>query len=161
MNKRWIISLEEDEDGNLILPLGDDILEEAGWKEGDTIEWIDNKDGSSTMKKKEETQWVLVECISQYRMRYMVEVPVGKDQYGKDKSEWALDTVTLEEAKEFSQKHIGETILSHRIVTKEEALKLCNEDNDYCKAWSDEKKLEVFFTTKEEHIREDDYDATR
>ena len=162
MGKQWIISLEEDpETGDLILPLSDDILEDAGWKTGDTIEWIDNKDGSWTMRKKEETQWVLVEAVSMFRQRYMVEVPIGTDRYGKDKSEWALDTVVLEEAKEFSQKHLGETITSHRIVTKEEALKLCDEDNDYCKNWSDEKKVEAFFTTKEEHIEEDSYDSTR
>ena len=155
MGKQWIISLEEDpETGELILPLSDDILEDAGWKTGDVIEWIDNKDGSWTMRKKEETQWVLVETVSMFRERYMVEVPVGTDQYGKDKSEWALDTVTMEEAKEFSQKHLGETITSHRVVTMEEALKLCDEDNDYCKVWSDEKKVEAFFTTWKE--QEDD-----
>jgi hypothetical protein len=145
----------------LILPLNDDILEDAGWKTGDTIEWIDNKDGSWTMRKKEETQWVLVETVSMFRERYMVEVPVGTDRYGKDKSLWALDTVALEEAKEFSQKHLGETITSHRVVTKEEALQLCDEDNDYAKVWADEKKVEAFFTTKEEHIQEDSYDSTR
>jgi hypothetical protein len=161
-NKSWIINLEEDpETGDLILPLNDDILEDAGWKTGDTIEWIDNKDGSWTMRKKEETQWVLVETVSMFRERYMVEVPVGTDRYGKDKSLWALDTVALEEAKEFSQKHLGETITSHRVVTKEEALQLCDEDNDYAKVWADEKKVEAFFTTKEEHIQEDSYDSTR
>ena len=155
MGKQWIISLEEDpETGELILPLSDDILEDAGWKTGDVIEWIDNKDGTWTMRKKEGTQWVLVETVSMFRQRYVVQVPVGTDEYGKDKSEWALDTVTMEEAKEFSQKHLGETIISHRVVTMEEALKLCNEDNEYCKNWSDEKKVEAFFTTWGE--REDD-----
>ena len=34
MSKQWIISLEEDsETGDLILPLSDDILEDAGWKQ--------------------------------------------------------------------------------------------------------------------------------
>ena len=51
-NKTWTINLEEDpETGDLILPLNDDILEGTGWKTGDTIDWIDNKDGSWTMKK--------------------------------------------------------------------------------------------------------------
>jgi hypothetical protein len=155
MSKQWIISLEEDpETGDLILPLSDDILEQAGWKTGDTIEWIDNKDGTWTMRKKVETQLVMVECISTFRQRYLVEVPTGTDRYGKDKSEWALDTVTMEEAKEFSQKHLGETIVSHRVVTEAEALRICDEDNDYCRAWSDEKKKEAFFTTWKE--QEDD-----
>ena len=160
-NKTWTISLEEDpETGDLILPLNDDILEQTGWKTGDSIDWIDNKDGSWTMKKIE-TQWVLVETVSMFRERYMVEVPVGTDQYGKDKVEWALDTVTLEEAKEFSQEHLGETIVSHRVVTKEEALAMCDKDNDYARVWNDELKMKSFFTTMEEHIRENNYDATR
>ena len=56
-------------------------------------------------------------------MRYLVEVPVGIDAYGRDKSEWAMDTVTMHQAQEFSQQHLGEQIVSHRVVTKEEALK--------------------------------------
>lgn len=159
-NKTWTINLEEDpETGDLILPLNDDILEGTGWQTGDSIEWIDNKDGSWTMKKIE-TQWVLVETVSTFRERYMVEVPVGVDRYGKDKADWALDTVTLEEAKEFSQEHLGETIVSHRVVTKEEALALCDKDNDYARVWNDELKVKTFFTTMEEHIRENNYDPT-
>ena len=150
-NKSWIITLEEDpETGDLILPLNDDILEGMNCQIGDTLEWIDNKDGSWTMRKKEETQWVLVETVQMFRHRYVVEVPVGIDSFGNDKTEWALDTVTVDEAKEFSQKHLGETITSHRVVTKEEALKLCDEDNDYASPWSDEKKVEAFFTTYED-----------
>ena len=161
-NKTWTISLEEDpETGELILPLNDEILEGTGWKTGDTIDWIDNKDGSWTMKKIE-TQWVLVEAVSMFRERYMVEVPVGTDYYGKDKADWALDTVTLSEAKEFSQEHLGETIVSHRVVTKEEALALCDKDNDYARVWNDELKIKTFFTTMAEHIRDGDYnDSTR
>jgi hypothetical protein len=152
--------LEEDpETGDLILPLNDDILEQTGWKTGDSIDWIDNKDGSWTMKKIE-TQWVLVETVSMFRERYMVEVPVGVDRYGKDKAEWALDTVTLEEAKEFSQEHLGETIVSHRVVTKEDALAMCDKDNDYARVWNDELKVQTFFTSMAEHIRENNYDAT-
>lgn len=86
-----------------------------------------------------DTEFVMVECISTYRMRYMVEVPAGK-------TEWALDIVTMEEAVEFSQKHIGEHIISHRVVTEEYVLSTCDIDNDYAKSWSDEKKMEVFVT---------------
>lgn len=158
--KTWTISLEEDpKTGDLILPLNDDILEETGWKTGDSIDWTDNKDGSWTMKKIE-TQWVLVETVSMFRERYMVEVPVGVDMYGKDKAEWALDTVTMEEAKEFSQQHLGQTIVSHRVVTKEDALAMCDKENDYAKKWNDELKIQNFFTTMTEHIMDTDYDPT-
>lgn len=108
------------------------------------------------MSKDKDTQWVLVEAISTFRTRYMVEVPIGVDDYGYDKAEWALDTVTMNEAKEFSQKHLGETIVSHRVVSKKEALELCEIDNDYCKSWSKEQKLNSFFTHKEEHIKDAD-----
>ena len=93
-----------------------------------------------------ETQWVLVECVNTFRQRYMVEVPVGIDDHGNDKAEWALDTVTMQEAEEFSQEYLGETIVSHRVVTKEEALAICDKDNDYTKSWDEEHKLKTFFT---------------
>jgi hypothetical protein len=89
--------------------------------------------------KKKEMQWVLVECVSMFRQRYMVQVPSGK-------AEWALDTVTMKEAQEFSQEHLGETIISHRVVTEDEALQLCDKDNSYCHTWNNEKKKEAFFT---------------
>ena len=148
--KSWTIELQNDpETGDCILEFPPDMLEETGWKEGDVLEWKDNNDGTFSMTKKE-TQWVLVECVSTFRKRYMVEVPVGVDSYGKDKAEWALDTVTMEEAKEFSQEHLGEQIVSHRVVTKEEALALCDKDNDYFSSWDEETKIKNFFTTWKE-----------
>jgi bifunctional DNA-binding transcriptional regulator/antitoxin component of YhaV-PrlF toxin-antitoxin module len=143
--KHWTLNIEEDPaTGDAILTFPPELLEKAGWKEGDTIEWIDRKDGSWELKKKEPTQWVLVECVSTFRERYMVEVPVGVDQYGKDKTLWALDTVTMNEAKEFSQEHIGEQIVSHRVVTKEEALALCDKDNDYVVLGMKKQKSKTF-----------------
>lgn len=143
--KTYQIPIEENEDGDAILNLPDEVLAEVGWQEGDCIEWIDNKDGSFTLKKRE-TQFVLVETIQTFRHRYVVEVPTGIDKFGKDKSLWALDTVTMDEAKEFSQEHLGETIVSHRVVSYDNVIELCDHDNDYCKDWTDEKKVEVFVT---------------
>lgn len=42
-------TLTVDDDGVLQIP--DDMLEHLGWKEGDTLEWIDNEDGSFMLKK--------------------------------------------------------------------------------------------------------------
>ena len=153
--KSYTITLEEDpETGDLILPFPEDMLKEVGWKEGDTLDWEDNKDGTFSITKKEitEKQWVLVECVSQFRQRYMVEVPVGTDQFGKDKSEWALDTVTMNEANEFSQEHLGETIVSHRVISLADALVLCDKDNAYVADWTEEQKLDTFFTRDGEKI---------
>ena len=142
MTDRYTVQLIEDENGELALPLPDGLMEKMGWGEGDTLVWKDNKDGSYSMSKKEQTELVLVDCISTYRMRYLVEVPAGK-------TEWALDTVVCEEAHEFSQLHIGEQIMSHRVVTDAEAMKICDEDNSYCAGWADELKQKNFYTTWE------------
>ena len=124
------------------IELGNEITDAVGWDDGDTLNWKDNGDGSFSLTKKEEMELVMVEAVSTFRMRYMVEVPKGK-------AEWALDTVTMQEAQEFSQEHLGEQIVSHRVVSKKEALALCDTDNDYCKTWNDEQKVKAFFTKYE------------
>jgi hypothetical protein len=150
MTKSWTLEVQEDPaTGDAILEFPPDFLKETGWKEGDELIWNDLGDGSYSLTKKE-TQLVLVEAVSTFRMRYLVEVPIGIDNYGKDKKDWALDTVTMNEAKEFSQEHIGENIVSHRVITKEEALTMCDQDNDYCKSWDEETKIKNFFTLWEE-----------
>lgn len=50
---KWTITVEENPDNpdELILPLPDDLLNEAGWVEGDTLEWIDNNNGTFILEK--------------------------------------------------------------------------------------------------------------
>ena len=146
MNSTVVTLVTDPETGDLILPLNDEIFSETGWEIGDTLEWVDQKDGSWLLRKKEisqEKEWVLVECVSTFRERYMVEVPKGEEL-------WALDTVVMNEAKEFSQKHLGETIVSHRVISEEDALKLCDTENDYAKNWNKEMKMNAFFTKEGE-----------
>ena len=143
MTKSWVLDVKESEDGELYIEMTDEILEGSGFKIGDTLDWTDNGDGSWTLKKVEEKVWVLVECVQQYRMRYMVQAPA-------DHPEYALDTVTMKEAKEFSQLDIGEVIVSHRVMNEVDALALSDEDNDYTKKWNDEHKIKVFFTKEGE-----------
>ena len=55
MTKSWTITLDQDpETGDLIMPLSDEILESAGWREGDTLEWIDNENGTWSLRKLDE-----------------------------------------------------------------------------------------------------------
>jgi hypothetical protein len=143
MGKSWVVPVEEGEDGDFYITFNEEMLEGSGFKIGDNLDWIDNKDGTFMLTKKKDKVWVMVECISTFRQRYMVEAPA-------DHPEYALDDVVCETPKEFSQSHIGEQIVSHRVVTQEEALRICDEDNDYCKTWNDEKKIEVFFTKEGE-----------
>ena len=58
--KSRTLNVVEDPDnpGELLLDLGNELCAQLGWQVGDTIEWIDRKDGSwllrsaSTMNKK-------------------------------------------------------------------------------------------------------------
>jgi len=138
MSKSWTVDVQENENGELFIELNDEILEGSGFKVGDDVIWEDNKDGSWTLKKSDKV-WVLVEAVQMYRMRYMVQVPATNP-------EWALDDVTMQTAKEFSQLDIGETIASHRVISHEDALKLCDQDNDYTQDWTEEQKIKSFFT---------------
>ena len=144
--KSWTLDVKEAPNGDKFIELNDEILAETGWKEGDNIRWIDRGDGSFAMEKimDEENELVLVEAISIFRMRYVVEVPKGS-------KEWALDTVTMNEAKEFSQEHISEDIVSHRIINTDEFKRLCDEDNAYLKTWTDEEKLEKLVTWRKDY----------
>ena len=38
-------------EGEFLLDLGLELCEELGWSEGDTIQWIDNQDGTWTLRK--------------------------------------------------------------------------------------------------------------
>lgn len=91
--------------------------------------------------EKAKTEWVLVDTVSTFRMRYCVEVPAGKHFV-------ALNKVSANEAKEFSQLHIGEQVVSNRVLTMEEAMQICRQDNDYVSSWDDEAVVDSFFHSK-------------
>ena len=48
---RFLIEDPDDAD-SLVLDLGLELCERMGWHPGDTLEWIDNKDGTWTLTKK-------------------------------------------------------------------------------------------------------------
>lgn len=133
--KSFIVKVEEAPNGDAILPLPQEMLDEMGWVEGDVLDWKDNQDGSFSLTKLRETEIVLVETVSMFRMRYAVRVPKGK-------AEWALDTVTCEEATELSQEHLTETIVSHRIISETEFLEIYDNDNAYMREFNKNEKLE-------------------
>ena len=102
--------------------------------------WIDDEqEEASDHITKNDTVLVMVECVSQFRQRYVIEVDAEYPEY-------ALDDVAMGRYKEFSQVHLGEVIVSHRVVGVDEVLAICDEDNAYVKSWSDEKKLQMFVT---------------
>ena len=89
-------------------------------------------------------QYVVVTAISSHRMRYAV--PMSELQKMNDaytvKPEWALDAVTMQEVKEFSQEHLGEQICDMVVLDETQILELFDKDNDYLSSWTEEKKLE-------------------
>lgn len=94
------------------------------------------------------SKFVLVDALAQYRMRYVIEVPDDHNdgEFPCTAIQWAEDTVTMEEMKEFSQLYLGETIFSSREISKEEVIPMCDSENDYCKTWTDEQKMKAFVT---------------
>jgi len=85
---------------------------------------------------------VMVDCISTYRMRYCVELN------DDDLDVWACDTVSMEEAKEFSQEHLGEMIVSHRVVSEEEAHEMFREDVPYSEGFCDARDVREIAITQ-------------
>ena len=53
MTNRWTINLEEADDGSgdIVMPLPQDLLDSAGWKEGDVLEWKDLGNGTWSLTK--------------------------------------------------------------------------------------------------------------
>lgn len=48
--KTWVLPVDEDGD-DCVVTFPDELIEKTGWKVGDVLEWVDNKDGSYTLKK--------------------------------------------------------------------------------------------------------------
>jgi hypothetical protein len=54
----WTLTVESDPDDPecLMLDFPEDLLERTGWVPGDTLTWIDNGDGTWTIKKAEHNE---------------------------------------------------------------------------------------------------------
>lgn len=82
------------------------------------------------------TKLVLVETLSQFLHRYVVELPDDAPDFK------ATDAVLFKpDIKEMSQNHLGEMDLSTRTITKEDYLSLFNSDNEYLSTWTEEQKF--------------------
>ena len=89
------------------------------------------------------SKYVMVDTVSQFRMRYVVEVPddvesPSEGKYPCTPEAYASDSVVCEQTREFSQEHLGETIVSTREVSLEEAIAQWRKDNGGAfDSWSD------------------------
>ena len=90
-------------------------------------------------------KYVMVTCVSSFRQRYCVPEDAFDDWENltnKQLVDYAKDSVTVEEVKEFSQHWMGEQIVDTFVVDEPRMLLTFNRDNDYLASWSDEKKIE-------------------
>jgi hypothetical protein len=52
-NQTWAVQIEQDpETGELLMPFPPDLLSQMGWAEGTDLSWIDNANGTFTLKEK-------------------------------------------------------------------------------------------------------------
>jgi hypothetical protein len=80
----------------------------------------------------------LVEVISQHLIRYVVEA--RKESHAEDEVFMNMSQYN-EDWNEFSQRHLGDTILSTREVDEEEIIGMFDRDNDYLASQPREWKL--------------------
>lgn len=94
-------------------------------------------------------KYVLVDCVSQFHMQYVVEVPEdveegmvfvdGTRSFPCTPEDYAMDSVTCEDVREFTQKHIGETIVDAREIKLNEAIALFRKkEPNFSDAWDDQ-----------------------
>jgi hypothetical protein len=74
-------------------------------------------------------KYVKVTCISQHYMEYVVAVDDSISD--KEVVEWAQDTVTCGEARDFGQTWVGETILDAEIIGEDIVEERFFKYNDY------------------------------
>jgi len=79
----------------------------------------------------------LVDAVSSFRNSYVIRCKSG---------EHAADTVVLEEAEEFSQEWLGESVARVQEISEEEYLKVFDQDNGYLVSWDSEKKKSLIHT---------------
>ena len=104
--------------------------------------------GEHNWSEKVEKKLYLVETVSMFRMRYVIEA--------REESH-ALDEVTMnatgsynENFQEFSQKHLDEVIVSTRELSATDYMNLFDTDNDYLKSWDNKQKMSMINTIKYE-----------
>ena len=97
------------------------------------------------------TKYVVVTAVQQYRTRYCIPLSELQNENPDVPVDplWALDAVTCNDVKEFSQLDMGENIVDHCIMSETEILELWDKDNDYLREWPTNQKLNHIFNWKE------------
>lgn len=110
--------IEDPDTGEFILEIPDGILVELGWNIGDKLNYAISDSGEVTLKKVNKVKRFAVETVSTFRHVYFIEC---------ESEEHAMDTVAMEEAEHYFQRHLGEHIISAREVDKRDMIKIIRE----------------------------------
>ena len=94
---------------------------------------------------KMEKKLYLVETVSMFRMRYVIEA--REASHAED--EFVCE-IGKESFKEFSQQHMDEVIVSTRELSATDYMELFDTDNDYLKSWDIKQKMSMINTIKYE-----------
>lgn len=73
---KWTLEVKEDpETGDAIIEFPDDLMKQAGWKEGDEIVWTEGENGSYVLTTKKESVKMesLIESNGAYNLRVTKE----------------------------------------------------------------------------------------
>ena len=93
------------------------------------------------------TKLVMIDTISQHRVRFVIEL--NDDEPVDFALNELNDRIDDPEFTEFSQEHLGNVFFSHREISKEDYLRLFDEDNDYLSSWSEDQKLKFINKSQE------------
>ncbi len=108
MSTYTVVLTEDEETGDAILPLPEELLSQMGWNEGTTLEWLDNGNGSFSLKKKE-TMLERIKSWLNWR---------GKASYSAIKiNSMTKEEVAAEEAKDLGSAFIEP--LNPKVVSEE------------------------------------------
>ena len=105
-------------------------------------------------------KYAVITTVSTFRMRYVIPVEaieqlnLGESLTDEQAIEFAKDIVSAEEAKDFSQVHLGELVSDASIYDEETVLKIHDKDNDYLSNWSIEQKLEFIKNWEDHYIKQ-------
>jgi len=92
-----------------------------------------------------EKKLYLVETVSMFRLRYVVEA--REASHAED--EFVME-IGKDSFKEFSQHHMDEVIVSTRELSATDYMDLFDSDNDYLKSWSNQEKMSMINTIEYE-----------
>ena len=103
------------------------------------------------------SKYVMVNAVSMFNMKYVIEVPDEVED--KDLLDHVEKQVKAENTKEFTQRHMGETVSNYDVVTQQEIIDTFRNEEPYFAEWSDEKILQMVTPIgfdREEYYREEE-----